>query len=64
MWVCWTQESQRDIEDELHLFRVMLLLILMTVEKVVARRPPNYALIDFDDTRDPQYVIHELLLRD
>ncbi|XP_056694937.1 uncharacterized protein [Spinacia oleracea] len=33
---------------------------LMLLNVWVARRPPGYAFIDFDDTRDAKYAIHAL----
>ncbi|KAL8208294.1 hypothetical protein R6Q57_007706 [Mikania cordata] len=45
--------SEREIEDEFRTFGV--------IRNVwVARRPPGYAFVDFDDKRDAQDAIHEL----
>ncbi|KAI4376347.1 hypothetical protein MLD38_014118 [Melastoma candidum] len=45
--------SERDLEDEFRVFGV--------IKSVwVARRPPGYAFIDFDDRRDAQDAIREL----
>ncbi|KAK9052796.1 hypothetical protein SSX86_029426 [Deinandra increscens subsp. villosa] len=45
--------SERDIEDEFRTFGV--------IKSVwVARRPPGYAFVDFDDKRDAQDAIREL----
>ncbi|KAG6770864.1 hypothetical protein POTOM_026563 [Populus tomentosa] len=45
--------SERDLEDEFRRFGVIRSVW-------VARRPPGYAFIDFDDKRDAQDAIHEL----
>ncbi|CAI0438671.1 unnamed protein product, partial [Linum tenue] len=45
--------SERDLEDEFRKFGVIRSVW-------VARRPPGYAFIDFDDKRDAQDAIHEL----
>ncbi|XP_035549263.1 serine/arginine-rich splicing factor RSZ22-like [Juglans regia] len=45
--------SERDLEDEFRVFGV--------IESVwVARRPPGYAFIDFEDRRDAEDAIREL----
>uniref|UniRef100_A0A251SXU5 Putative zinc finger, CCHC-type, Nucleotide-binding alpha-beta plait domain protein n=1 Tax=Helianthus annuus TaxID=4232 RepID=A0A251SXU5_HELAN len=45
--------SEREIEDEFRTFGV--------IRNVwVARRPPGYAIVDFDDRRDAQDAIREL----
>ncbi|XP_021670201.1 serine/arginine-rich splicing factor RSZ22A isoform X1 [Hevea brasiliensis] len=45
--------SERDLEDEFRRFGVIRSVW-------VARRPPGYAFIDFDDKRDAEDAIHEL----
>ncbi|XP_027354331.1 serine/arginine-rich splicing factor RSZ22-like [Abrus precatorius] len=45
--------TERDLEDEFHVFGVIRSVW-------VARRPPGYAFIDFDDRRDAQDAIREL----
>ncbi|XP_057521094.1 serine/arginine-rich splicing factor RSZ22A-like [Amaranthus tricolor] len=45
--------SERDLEDEFRVFGVIRSVW-------VARRPPGYAFIDFDDTRDAKDAIHAL----
>ncbi|KAJ6758735.1 SERINE/ARGININE-RICH SPLICING FACTOR RSZ22A-LIKE ISOFORM X1 [Salix koriyanagi] len=45
--------SERELEDEFRRFGVIRSVW-------VARRPPGYAFIDFDDKRDAQDAIHEL----
>ncbi|KAJ0030728.1 hypothetical protein Pint_12592 [Pistacia integerrima] len=45
--------SERDLEDEFRVFGVIRSVW-------VARRPPGYAFIDFDDYRDAQDAIREL----
>ncbi|KAG6591635.1 serine/arginine-rich splicing factor RSZ22A [Cucurbita pepo subsp. pepo] len=45
--------SERELEDEFRVFGVIRSVW-------VARRPPGYAFIDFDDTRDARDAIHEL----
>ncbi|KAK0572789.1 hypothetical protein LWI29_037361 [Acer saccharum] len=45
--------SERDLEDEFRVFGVIRSVW-------VARRPPGYAFIDFDDHRDAQDAIREL----
>ncbi|XP_031372075.1 serine/arginine-rich splicing factor RSZ22A-like isoform X2 [Punica granatum] len=45
--------SERDLEDEFRVFGVIRSVW-------VARRPPGYAFIDFDDRRDAQDAIREL----
>ncbi|XP_038712117.1 serine/arginine-rich splicing factor RSZ22A-like isoform X2 [Tripterygium wilfordii] len=45
--------SERDLEDEFRTFGVIRSVW-------VARRPPGYAFIDFDDKRDAQDAIREL----
>ncbi|TKY74628.1 Serine/arginine-rich splicing factor RSZ21A [Spatholobus suberectus] len=45
--------TERDVEDEFHVFGVI-------GSVWVARRPPGYALIDFDDRGDAQDAIREL----
>lgn len=45
--------SEREIEDEFHTFGVIRSVW-------VARRPPGYAFVDFDDKRDAQDAIREL----
>ncbi|PNX86629.1 serine/arginine-rich splicing factor RSZ22-like protein [Trifolium pratense] len=45
--------SERDLEDEFRVYGVIRSVW-------VARRPPGYAFIDFDDRRDAQDAIREL----
>ncbi|ESW33323.1 hypothetical protein PHAVU_001G060500 [Phaseolus vulgaris] len=45
--------TERDLEDEFRVFGVIRSVW-------VARRPPGYAFIDFDDRRDAQDAIREL----
>ncbi|KHG29731.1 Rbp1 [Gossypium arboreum] len=45
--------SERDLEDEFRVFGVIRSVW-------VARRPPGYAFIDFDDHRDAEDAIREL----
>ncbi|XP_022940964.1 serine/arginine-rich splicing factor RSZ22-like [Cucurbita moschata] len=45
--------SERELEDEFRVFGVIRSVW-------VARRPPGYAFIDFDDPRDARDAIHEL----
>lgn len=45
--------SERDLEDEFRVFGVIRSVW-------VARRPPGYAFIDFDDRRDAQDAIRDL----
>ncbi|KAK2354397.1 RS-containing zinc finger protein [Trifolium repens] len=45
--------SERDLEDDFHVFGVIRSVW-------VARRPPGYAFIDFDDRRDALDAIREL----
>ncbi|XP_065849387.1 serine/arginine-rich splicing factor RSZ22A-like isoform X2 [Euphorbia lathyris] len=45
--------TERDLEDEFRRFGVIRSVW-------VARRPPGYAFIDFDDKRDAEDAIHEL----
>ncbi|CAI0376382.1 unnamed protein product [Linum tenue] len=45
--------SERELEDEFRKFGVIRSVW-------VARRPPGYAFIEFDDKRDAQDAIHEL----
>ncbi|XP_019417663.1 PREDICTED: serine/arginine-rich splicing factor RSZ22A-like isoform X2 [Lupinus angustifolius] len=45
--------TERELEDEFHVFGVIRSVW-------VARRPPGYAFIDFDDHRDAQDAIREL----
>ncbi|MBA0658067.1 hypothetical protein Goklo_010305 [Gossypium klotzschianum] len=45
--------SERDLEDEFRVFGVIRSVW-------VARRPPGYAFIDFDDRRDAEDAIREL----
>ncbi|KVH95574.1 Nucleotide-binding, alpha-beta plait [Cynara cardunculus var. scolymus] len=45
--------SEREIEDEFRTFGVIRSVW-------VARRPPGYAFVDFDDKRDAQDAIREL----
>ncbi|XP_009614738.1 serine/arginine-rich splicing factor RSZ22-like isoform X2 [Nicotiana tomentosiformis] len=45
--------SERELEDEFRIFGVIRSVW-------VARRPPGYAFIDFDDLRDAQDAIREL----
>ncbi|KAE8674306.1 Serine/arginine-rich splicing factor RSZ22 [Hibiscus syriacus] len=45
--------SERDLEDEFRVFGVIKAVW-------VARRPPGYAFIDFDDHRDAEDAIREL----
>ncbi|KAJ0524342.1 putative transcription factor interactor and regulator CCHC(Zn) family [Helianthus annuus] len=45
--------SEREIEDEFHTLGVIC-------NVWVARRPPGYAIVDFDDRRDAQDAIREL----
>ncbi|KAK2453057.1 Serine/arginine-rich splicing factor rsz22a [Trifolium repens] len=45
--------TERDLEDEFRIFGVIRSVW-------VARRPPGYAFIDFDDRRDAQDAIREL----
>ncbi|XP_019176407.1 PREDICTED: serine/arginine-rich splicing factor RSZ22A-like isoform X2 [Ipomoea nil] len=47
------QVTERDLEDEFRTFGVIRSIW-------VARRPPGYAFIDFDDRRDAQDAIREL----
>ncbi|CAN1825256.1 Serine/arginine-rich splicing factor RSZ23 [Linum perenne] len=47
------QVTERDLEDEFRKFGA--------IKSVwVARRPPGYAFVDFDDKRDAEDAIHEL----
>ncbi|XP_074280398.1 serine/arginine-rich splicing factor RSZ22A-like [Silene latifolia] len=45
--------SERDLEDEFRTFGVIRSVW-------VARRPPGYAFVDFDDPRDAKDAIHQL----
>lgn len=45
--------TERELEDEFRVFGVIRSVW-------VARRPPGYAFIDFDDTRDAKDAIHAL----
>ncbi|XP_050218574.1 serine/arginine-rich splicing factor RSZ22 [Mercurialis annua] len=45
--------TERDLEDEFRRFGVIRSVW-------VARRPPGYAFVDFDDKRDAEDAIHEL----
>nr|GMD21789.1 serine/arginine-rich splicing factor RSZ22-like isoform X1 [Ipomoea batatas] len=47
------QVTERDLEDEFRTFGVIRSIW-------VARRPPGYAFIDFDDRRDAQDAIREI----
>ena len=52
MWETWTHELTRGIL-KMHYFGV--------IESVwVARRPPGYAFIDFEDRRDAEDAIREI----
>ncbi|XP_044471975.1 serine/arginine-rich splicing factor RSZ22-like [Mangifera indica] len=48
-----SRATERDLEDEFRVFGVIRSVW-------VARRPPGYAFIDFDDYRDAQDAIREL----